>query len=59
MTPEDLKQHVDTIVVVMMVNCSFDYVLGYLSSPPFVIRPAVAGIDQGDVVRLGEGNAHD
>lgn len=44
MTPEELKQNVDTIVVVMMENRSFDHVLGYLTSPTFGNRQDVDGI---------------
>lgn len=44
MTPEELRQHVDTIVVVMMENRSFDHVLGYLSSPAYGNRRDVDGI---------------
>lgn len=33
MTPQELQQHVETIVVVMMENRSFDHVLGYLHLP--------------------------
>lgn len=51
MTPEDLKQHVDTIVVVIMENRSFDHVLGYLSSPTFGNRPDVDGIKDPEDIR--------
>lgn len=44
MTPEELRQHVDTIVVVMMENRSFDHVLGYLRSPTYGNRRDVDGI---------------
>lgn len=51
MTPEELKQHVDTIVVVMMENRSFDHVLGYLASPDFGNRPDVDGITDIEDIR--------
>jgi phospholipase C len=44
MTPEQLKEHVDTIVVLIMENRSFDSVLGYLSHPADGNRPEVRGI---------------
>jgi phospholipase C len=45
MTPDELKQKVDTIVVVMMENRSFDNVLGYLRHPEFGNRTDVDGIE--------------
>jgi len=45
MTPEELKNKVDTIVVVMMENRSFDNVLGYLRHPQFGNRSDVDGIE--------------
>ena len=45
MTPDELKQKVGTIVVVMMENRSFDSVLGYLRHPQEGNRPEVAGIE--------------
>jgi len=44
MTPQELQQHVETIVVVMMENRSFDHVLGYLTSPTYGNRRDVDGI---------------
>jgi len=44
MIPSELKQNIDTIVVVMMENRSFDNVLGYLRSPAHGNRPDVDGI---------------
>jgi phospholipase C len=44
MNPSELKQNVDTIVVVMMENRSFDNVLGYLRSPQHGNRADVEGI---------------
>lgn len=45
MTPDELKAHVDTIVVVMMENRSFDNVLGYLRHPAYGNRTDVDGIE--------------
>lgn len=45
MTPEELKKNVDTIVVVIMQNRSFDHVLGHLRSPQFGNRQEVRGIE--------------
>jgi phospholipase C len=45
MTPDELKKNVDTIVVVMMENRSFDNVLGHLRHPEGGNRPEVAGIE--------------
>ena len=45
MTPDELKQKIDTIVVVMMENRSFDNVLGYLRHPQFGNRSDVDGIE--------------
>ena len=45
MTPEELKQSVDTIVVVIMENRSFDHVLGHLRSPLYGNRKDVDGIE--------------
>lgn len=45
MTPEQLKNNVDTIVVVMMENRSFDNVLGYLRHPDHGNRADVDGIE--------------
>lgn len=44
MTPGELKHNVDTIVVVMMENRSFDHVLGYLRHPAYGNRTDVDGI---------------
>jgi len=44
MNPSELKQNVDTIVVVVMENRSFDNVLGYLRSPQHGNRVDVEGI---------------
>jgi phospholipase C len=45
MTPDELKKHVDTIVVVMMENRSFDNMLGFLRHPDEGNRPEVTGIE--------------
>ncbi len=45
MTPDELKQKVGTLVVVMMENRSFDNVLGYLRHPEGGNRPEVEGIE--------------
>lgn len=45
MNRDELKQNIDTIVVVMMENRSFDGVLGYLRHPAEGNRPDVQGID--------------
>src|SRR5258705_3002980 len=45
MTPDELKHNVDTIVVVMMENRSFDHVLGYLRHPAYGNRSDVDGIE--------------
>jgi len=45
MTPAELKDKVDTIVVLMMENRSFDNVLGYLRHPDFGNRPDIDGIE--------------
>jgi phospholipase C len=55
MTPEQLKNHVDTIVVLIMENRSFDSVLGYLSHPAAGNRPEVRGItslDDDDLINI-------
>jgi phospholipase C len=33
MTPAELRARIDTIVILMMENRSFDHMLGYLSLP--------------------------
>jgi phospholipase C len=45
MTPDELKANVDTIVVVMMENRSFDHVLGHLRHPDFGNRKEIDGIE--------------
>jgi len=45
MTPDELKRNVDTVVVVMMENRSFDHVLGYLRHPDHGNRTDVDGIE--------------
>jgi phospholipase C len=45
MTPDELRKNVDTIVVVILENRSFDHVLGHLRSPLYGNRPDVAGIE--------------
>ena len=45
MTPDELKKHIDTIVVVMMENRSFDHVLGHLRSPLYGNPQGVEGIE--------------
>ncbi len=44
MTPDELKHNVDTIVIVMMENRSFDHVLGYLRHPMYGKRSDVDGV---------------
>ncbi len=47
MTPEDLRKSIDTIVIVMLENRSFDHMLGYLRLPDiprFGARPEVDGL---------------
>jgi len=44
MTPDELRTHVDTVIVLMMENRSFDSVLGYLADPASGNRPEVRGI---------------
>jgi phospholipase C len=48
MTPDELKANVDTIVVVILENRSFDHVLGHLRSPLFGNRTDVNGIEDVD-----------
>jgi phospholipase C len=48
MTQDELKKNVDTIVVVIMENRSFDHVLGHLRSPLYGNRPEVEGIEDVD-----------
>jgi phospholipase C len=45
MTLDELRANVDTIVILIMENRSFDHVLGHLKSPAFGNRPDVEGID--------------
>lgn len=45
MNRSELTQNVDTIVVVMMENRSFDHVLGHLRHPRYGNRPEVDGIE--------------
>src|SRR5229473_748260 len=45
MTPDELRKNVDTIVVVIMENRSFDHVLGHLRSPLHGNRADVEGIE--------------
>ncbi|HEY6879825.1 MAG TPA: alkaline phosphatase family protein [Polyangiales bacterium] len=44
MTPDELKQNVETIAIVMMENRSFDHVLGHLRAPQFGNMQEVEGI---------------
>ena len=44
MTPDELKANVDTIVVVIMENRSFDHVLSHLRHPDYGRRTEVDGI---------------
>ena len=48
MNREELRKNVETIVVVMMENRSFDHVLGHLRSPEFENRADVEGIESLD-----------
>jgi phospholipase C len=48
MTPEELRRSVDTIVVVMLENRSFDHMLGYLRLPNI---PKLGGRDEVDGLR--------
>lgn len=53
----ELVQNVDTIVIVMMENRSFDHVLGHLSNPQYGNRPDVDGIaDTSDRAYLNPGH---
>lgn len=45
MNREELRSNVDTIVVVIMENRSFDHVLGHMRAPQFGNRPDVEGIE--------------
>jgi phospholipase C len=45
MNRDELRNNVDTIVVVMMENRSFDHVLGHLRAPQFGNRADVEGIE--------------
>jgi phospholipase C len=45
MTPDELKKNVDTIVVVILENRSFDHVLGHLRSPLYGNRTEIEGIE--------------
>src|SRR5690242_8956392 len=45
MTPDQLRQNIDTIVVVIMENRSFDNVLGHLHHPTYGNRNDVDGVD--------------
>ena len=45
MNPSELRAHIDTIVVVMMENRSFDHVLGHLRHPEYGNRTDVDGIE--------------
>jgi phospholipase C len=45
MTPDELRDRIDTIVVVMMENRSFDTVLGHLRHPAYGNRTDIDGID--------------
>jgi phospholipase C len=45
MTPAELRARIDTIVILMMENRSFDHMLGHLSLPQFGNRADVAGLD--------------
>ncbi|MDB4963975.1 MAG: Phospholipase 4 [Myxococcales bacterium] len=45
MTPDELKKNVDTIIVVMMENRSFDNVLGHLRHPLHGNRTDINGIE--------------
>src|SRR5216683_3198324 len=48
MTPDELRKNVDTIVVVIMENRSFDHVLGHFRSPLHGNRADVEGIEDVD-----------
>ena len=48
MTPDELRTNVETIVVVILENRSFDHVLGHLRSPLYGNRTDVAGIENVD-----------
>src|SRR5580692_2718335 len=45
MTPAELRSRIDTIVIVLMENRSFDHMLGYLKLPNFGNRADVDGLD--------------
>jgi len=44
MTPAELRTRIDTFVILMMENRSFDHMLGYLSLPEFGARADVDGL---------------
>src|SRR6185295_15646500 len=44
MTPAELRSRIDTIVILMMENRSFDHLLGYLRLPGFGGRDDVDGL---------------
>ena len=44
MTPAELRARIDTFVILMMENRSFDHLLGYLSLPAFGARSDVDGL---------------
>jgi phospholipase C len=46
MTPDELRSHIDTIVIVMMENRSFDHMLGCLRLPRYGGRADVNGIEE-------------
>jgi phospholipase C len=44
MTPEELRSRIDTFVILMLENRSFDHMLGYLRLPAFGAREDVEGL---------------
>lgn len=59
MTPQELRDNVDTIAVLMFENRSFDHVLGHLAHPAFGNRPDVDGIrDENHVDWLNPNSAN-
>src|SRR4051812_11959453 len=54
MTPDDLRRSIDTIVILMMENRSFDHLFGTLRMPSYGERTDVEGIE--DLTNLDYGN---
>ena len=54
MNPDELRKCIDTIVIVMMENRSFDHLLGTMRMAPYGGRTDIEGID--DLTRVDYGN---